>query len=100
VQFLHRLLLNPQSEEMHVNAPPVIVPHVCCINIRMRPGHLDLEREYILGYCRHITTEDVQIADIKPVQRIYLLGDRIPDMPRILRHLVNPVIHEWEVVYA
>lgn len=98
--FLRHLLLNPQAEQVHVNASPAVVPHLCFLDVRIRPGHLDLEQEYILRYCRHGASDDVKIADIKPHQRIYLLGDTLPDMNRILRHLVNPAVHEWEVVYA
>jgi len=85
---------------MHINAAPSILPFVCYVDVRIRPGHLDLEREYIMRYCRHEAIVDVEIIDIKPCQRIYLLDGELPDMNRILRHLVNPVIHEWEVVYA
>ena len=88
---------------MTCNDAPAVTPFLSYVDVRIRREHLDLEREYIMRYCRHeaaVYWTANAIVDIKPVQRFYLLGENPPDMNRILRHLVNPVIHEWEVVYA
>lgn len=70
------------------------------IDVSLKPGVLDLEREYIMDYARRAGADNLDIHGLRIIRRYYFFGEcgqAIID--RIVHDLVNPVIEEWQAAH-
>lgn len=98
--FLHRVLSDPVCDRVTLDGPPAIDDFRFYLEIGLKPGLLDLERETILRFFHELEAPAFDLADLRLFRRVYLSGaDPVP-AERFVKDLVNPVIHQWQVTHG
>ncbi len=99
--FARKVLQDPVSEDLHVGPSPALDGWDFLVDIRLKPGLLDLEKEYVLKAARDLREAGVALESVTPVRRIYVSGAGASLPPeRLTRDVVNPAIQHGEVVSA
>ncbi len=99
-RFIQTVLLDPVSEDLHESARPCLDEYEFYLDIALKPGLLDLEKEAIAQYVRDQQETDWMLKELSVRRRYYFLGPgNIPPEP-FIRDMVNPVIHTWNIVHG
>lgn len=97
--FARRVLVDDVTEEICEGADPAIPSFRFYIDIALKPGLLNLEKEYIMKYYRSSGPHPFAIDDLTIQRRVYVIGENDSVAPtRFVKDMVNPVIHVWKVV--
>ena len=96
--FVVKVLADPVRDLVHDDGKPAVTDYKFYIDYGLKPGCLDLEKEYLLRFYRELETPGFTLTDLRIVHRVYVLGDLDPD--RLVKDLINPVIHTWNVHHA
>ena len=100
-RFAGEVLADPVSDEIHLGATPALPGAAYHLDIALKRGLLDLEREYLLTYLRNDPKAGLSPKSLRVVRRIYIYGaDASPAPERIVKDVVNPVIHTWKIHHA
>ncbi len=97
-RFARRVLVDEVSEDLHAGEAPLFGDAGAVLDMTLKPGLLDHEREAVLEYADHAAPDGVEVQDLRIHQRMYIFdtgGTFSPD--RLVRDLVNPAIHQWTV---
>ena len=99
--FVSRVLADEITETVHTGPDPAVDNFHFAIEMGLKAGLLDLEREYILRYLESGARMPFSMNDIRKTNCYYFSGDKM-DLPpdRFVADMVNPVIHRWNCAYA
>ena len=95
--FVRRTLLDEVAEEVHFGGEPALANSAFYLDVSMRPGALDLEKEAILASHRGARNKAIEITTLKLTQRTYIFSDADPKPDRFVRDVCNPAVHTWSV---
>lgn len=96
-RFVEEVLLDPFSETFIFDRYAE-EEFDLMIEFGFRPDCLDCERETLLDFIKSSPCYSHSIRDIRCFHRIYLRNLPSIDREKILKDIVNPVIHTWRVV--
>lgn len=100
-RFAEKVLLDPVSESIHTGDGTALEEFSFFLDITLKPGLLDLEKEYLLGYYRGLADQPFEIIDLAITRRIYFFARKAEAGPEpFVKDIVNPVIHTWTVNHA
>ncbi len=100
--FARRVLLDPVSQELHCGGAPVYPGYAFLLDYGMKPGALDLEKEAVLQFHRESQDGSCVIETLHITKRLYIFRDNgdEPSAASLVRDIVNPAIHSWNVTHA
>ncbi len=98
--FVRTVLLDPISEDLHEAARPCLDEFAFYLDISLKPGLLDLEKEAVVQYVRDRQDADWTLETLSVGRRYYFLGTGLIGPEPFIRDMVNPVIHTWNVVHG
>lgn len=103
--FVNRVLADPVANRVYLDEPPALSGYQYLIDIRLKPGCLDLEAKTVMDFVRSDSPADFELEEMIRYRRLYLFTKEMnasdndeQTMNQVLKEFVNPVIHEWEVV--
>lgn len=99
-RFIRTVLLDPVSEDLHDDARPRFEEFCFYLDISLKPGLLDLEKEAVTSYVRDQRESDWTLQDLSVGRRFYFMGAGTTPPEQMIKDMVNPVIHTWNVVYG
>ena len=95
--FVRRTLLDEIAEDVHFGGEPALPGSAFFLDVSMRPGALDLEKEAILASHHGARNKAIEITKLKLTQRVYIFSDAGAKPDRFVRDVCNPAIHTWSV---
>ena len=98
--FTHEVLADSVSETVSEGDQAALSGYRFYIDVSLRAGCLDLEKEYILRYYNELETPGFTLDGLTIFHRYYLFGEDPVPSERFVKDLCNPVIHSWNVVSA
>ncbi len=97
-RFVAGVLLDEVAEDARFEESFAYPQARAVLDVSLKPGLLDLEKEYIVDYARSHASDDFRLEDIRIAQRYYIDAPIEPVvLDRIRRDLVNPAIQECRV---
>ncbi|NKB23458.1 MAG: hypothetical protein GKR87_03580 [Kiritimatiellae bacterium] len=101
--FVREVLVDEVSEVVSSSLSPAMQNFQFYIDVSLKPGTLNLEKEYILNYYQQLQAPDFELQECTIAQRTYIKsesesGDLLPEP--FIRDMVNPVIHTWNIQYG
>jgi phosphoribosylformylglycinamidine (FGAM) synthase PurS component len=98
--FTHDVLADSVSETVSEGEQAALSGYRFYIDVSLKPGCLDLEKEYILRFYGELEKPGFTLENLTVFHRYYLLGDDPVPSERFVKDLCNPVIHTWSVISA
>ncbi len=96
--FVRGVLTDEIVEEIMEDGRPTAAEGTAALDVFLKPGVLDLEKEYILRYANGARPANLEIHDLAIIQRYYIQHPcEEADIRRIVGDLVNPVIQDWSI---
>jgi len=93
--FAYRTLVDHHAQDLHTGGDPAISDYGFFLEIGMKPGALDNEKEAILSYYRALDKPAFELNSLKILRRYYIFGT---DKPAIfVRDMCNPAVNAWRV---
>lgn len=96
--FVSKTLLDEVAQDLHQGEDAALSGYQFVIDYGMKPGALDLEKEAVVGYYKHLDEPAFQLNDLKIEQRIYVFGDESTDPDLFVKDICNRAIHTWSVI--
>lgn len=97
--FVREVLLDPVSQCWRSDGRPAWDGWRVRLDIRMKDGVLDHEREAILACHRRLPAPGFELHSLQIIHHHYLFGEAV-DPALFVRDLVNPAIHCHEILHA
>lgn len=98
--FTHDVLSDSVSETVSEGEQPALSGYCFYIDVSLKPGCLDLEKEYILRFYRELENPGFTLEDLTIFHRYYLIGDDAVPSERFVKDLCNEAIQTSTVVNA
>lgn len=98
--FVRSVLADDVSDEVHEGPNPALSGYAFYLDVGLKPGCLDLEKEYILRFYRELEAPGFEVKSLTLRQRTYLMDGNDVPAERFVHDIVNPVIHSWNVHHA
>jgi len=93
--FAYRILVDYHAQELHSGDDPAIKDFGFFLEIGMKPGALDNEKEAILSYYQALKDPGFELTSLKILRRYYIFGTDQP--ATFVRDMCNPAVHVWRV---
>jgi hypothetical protein len=99
--FVRKVLADPVSDTVHAGEAPALGDWCYIVDVWMKPGVLDLEKNMILQFFHELPDPGFSLRRLRLVRRLYL-GGAEEDVPpeRVIRDVVNPAIQTQRVIHA
>jgi hypothetical protein len=97
--FVHEVLVDRISQKAHQDNAPLWGGSAFILDYGMKGGALDLEKEAILSYYRHLENPGFELKKLSLRTRIYVFGEGA-DPAVFVRDIVNPAIQNSDVLQA
>jgi len=97
-QFVRRTLVDAHAQELHPSIDPshcAISGHDFFLEIGMKAGALDNEKESIMQYYRSLDDPGFQIDALRIFRRYYIFGSNQTET--FVRDMCNPAVNAWRV---
>jgi hypothetical protein len=99
--FVRDVLADDVVETVHEEPGACLSRYGFYLDIGLKAGLLDLEKEYLLRYLGSVADAPFSIQEIKKSRCYYFSGDPMDVAPeQFIGDMVNPVIHRWKCAYA
>jgi hypothetical protein len=92
-EFAHRTLVDDNVQQLSDSGVPALAGHDFLLDIGMKPGALDNEKEAIMEFYRSLPEPGFVLEDLRISRRYYVTGSRQVDT--FVRDMCNPAIHSW-----
>ncbi|MEW5692876.1 MAG: hypothetical protein AB1765_06235 [Candidatus Hydrogenedentota bacterium] len=99
-KFVEMVFADKVVDNKEYNGKPFYSDAIYIIDVELKPGVLDLEKEYAFRYKDILSNEGLVIKDLKISQRYYLFGkhsERVKEV-FIKSGPINSVIHSYKEV--
>ncbi len=96
--FVSKTLLDEVAQDLHQGGDAALSDFQFVIDYGMKPGALDLEKEAVVDYYKHLENPAFQLIDLKIEQRIYVFGSEKADPDLFVKDICNRAIHTWSVI--
>lgn len=97
--FVRDVLADPVSDQVSASGQPVVGSYRYFVDVWMKAGVLDLEKDMILQFYRELKNPGFTLTRLRLVRRLYLVGETEDISPeRITKDVVNPAIQTSRVV--
>ena len=99
--FMKNVLADPVSDTLHTGDTPALSGHRYLVDVWMKAGVLDLEKNMILQFFHELPNPGFTLSRLRLVRRLYLYGETVDVSPeRLIKDVVNPAIQTSRVVHA
>ena len=95
-QFIKNVLVDANTQDLHLTEKPAINDAAFVLDYAMRPGALDLEKESVVDYFTELADPGFELTSLTITQRVYIFGEGAKPEP-FVRDIVNTAIHTWNV---
>lgn len=95
--FVREVLQDEVSDSLCENQAAALEPYRYIVDITLRPGCLDLEKEAVRRAIQDRNDSAWSLQELDVAHRVYLRGEQTIDADSYVRDMVNPVIHTWRL---
>jgi hypothetical protein len=97
--FVRQVLADPVSDRVHVGEAPALEGQRFLLDVWIKPGALDLEKEMILTFYRELPNPGFTLRKLRLVRRLYFFGETGGlTSEAIIKDVVNPAIQTSRVL--
>ncbi len=92
--FVYRTLVDHHAHEFNDAGDPAITGHDFFLEIGMKPGVLDNEKEAVLEFYRSQVEPGFDLVNLQIFRRYYIFGSI--EVEIFVRDMCNPAVHSWQ----